>query len=55
MADELTRIPGSGGSAATLQVLQTVVVQQRALQQQVQDLQEAVLTTDQRKQVSCYE
>jgi hypothetical protein len=30
VADNLARIPGSSGSAATQQVLQTVVVQQRA-------------------------
>ena len=51
VADELARIPGSGGNDATQHVLQTVVIQQRNLQQQLQELQQAMITTDQRNRV----
>jgi hypothetical protein len=48
LADALAGIPASGGSAATQQVLQTLVIQQRNLQQQLHDMQQVWSTTDQR-------
>jgi hypothetical protein len=48
VADELARLPSSGGSAATQHVLQTLVVQVQNLQQEQRDLKQAMLTIDQR-------
>jgi hypothetical protein len=48
LADALAGIPASGGSAATQQMLQTLVIQQRNLQQQLHDMQQVWSTTDQR-------
>ena len=49
VGDELARMPATAGSSAgTQHVLQTVVIQQRQLQQQIQQLQQAMLTMDQR-------
>jgi hypothetical protein len=48
VADELARLPAAGGPAATQHVLQTLVIQVRNVQQQQQDMQQAMLTTDQR-------
>ena len=48
VGDELARMPASGSEGATQHVLQTLVIQQRQLQQQLQELQQSMLTMDQR-------
>ena len=48
VGDELARMPATGGNAASQHILKTIVIQQRQLQQQLQDLQQAMLTMDQR-------
>ena len=51
VATELARVPAAGGNQATQHVLQTLVIQQRNLQQQVTEYSQAMITTEQRNRV----
>jgi len=47
VADNLARVPASGGTAATQQVLQTLLIQNQQLQRELQDMENRIENRDQ--------